>query len=143
MCPVTSTIMTQGDAIPIDPARTDQFMNAVFRVERYATNYAGLLGRDLTPQGTIELPVDQTLRLVSSQVVSSGLQIGLVQPPLSELCGAIQSHAQLACLDQHRHQFEHRYADLLHRNQHHPPEPTAGFLSSHPVALTHGLVKAR
>jgi hypothetical protein len=75
MCPVASTLLTQGDTIPVDPARTDQFMNAVFRVERYATNYAGLLGRDLTSQGTIELPVDQTLRLVSCRVVSSGLQI--------------------------------------------------------------------
>jgi hypothetical protein len=42
-------------------------MNAVFRVTRYATNYAGLIGRDLTPQGNLELPVDQTLRIVSSQ----------------------------------------------------------------------------
>lgn len=42
-------------------------MNAVFRVTRYATNYAGLLGRDLTSQDNLELPVDQTLRIVSSQ----------------------------------------------------------------------------
>ena len=74
VCPVTTTIMTQGDSIPVDPARTDQLMNAVFRVNRYATNYAGLLGRDLTAQGTIELPVDQTLRLVSSQATSVGRQ---------------------------------------------------------------------
>jgi hypothetical protein len=74
LCPVTSTIMTQGDSIPIDPARTDQFMNAVFRVNRYGTNYAGLLGRDLTPQGTIELPVDQTLGIVKSQMIPSGMK---------------------------------------------------------------------
>jgi PKD repeat protein len=55
LCPVTSTILTQGDTIPVDPARPDQLMNAVFRVTRYATNYAGLIGHDLTPQGTIEL----------------------------------------------------------------------------------------
>ena len=67
LCPVTTTIMTQGDAIPVDQARPDQFMNAVFRVTRYATDHPGLLGRDLTPQGSIELPVDQTLRIVSSQ----------------------------------------------------------------------------
>ena len=91
-----------SNAIPVDPARTDQFMNVVFRVERYATNYAGLLGRDLTPQGTIELPVDQ-----------------------------------------YRHQPKHRHVDLIHRNQRHPPEPTPGLVSSHPLALTHGLVKAR
>ena len=54
MCPVTSTILNQGDAIPIDPARPDQLMNAVFRVTRYPTNYVGLAGKDLTPRGTIE-----------------------------------------------------------------------------------------
>jgi hypothetical protein len=74
VCPVTTTILTQGESIPVDPARTDQFMNAVFRVTRYATNYAGLLGRDLTAQGTIELSVDQTLRVVSSQATAAGLQ---------------------------------------------------------------------
>ncbi len=67
LCPVGSTILTQGDSIPVDPARTDQFMNAVFRVTRYATNYAGLLGRDLTSQGNLELLVDSTLRIMSSQ----------------------------------------------------------------------------
>ena len=55
VCPVTSTIMTQGDSIPVDPARTDQFMNAVFRVSRYGTNYAGLVGRNLSPTGPIEI----------------------------------------------------------------------------------------
>jgi hypothetical protein len=56
LCPVTDAgPMTQGASIPVDPARSDQFMNAVFRVDRYATNYPGLVGRDLPPQGTIEL----------------------------------------------------------------------------------------
>ena len=74
LCPVTSTILTQGDSIPVDPARTDQLMNAVFRVSRYGTNYAGLTGRDLTSQGSIEIPVDQTLRLLTGQATSSGMQ---------------------------------------------------------------------
>ena len=34
------------------------------------------MGRDLTPQGTIEIPANQTLRLVSSQVTTAGLQFG-------------------------------------------------------------------
>jgi hypothetical protein len=72
MCPVTTTIMTQGEAIPVDQARPDQFMNAVFRVTRYGLDYPGLAGRDLTSQGTIELPVDQTLRMVASQVSLAG-----------------------------------------------------------------------
>ena len=74
LCPVASTILTQGDSIPVDPARTDQLMNAVFRVSRYGTNYAGLTGRDLTSQGSIEIPVDQTLRLLTGQATSSGMQ---------------------------------------------------------------------
>ena len=54
ICPVTDAVMTQGDAIPVDPARTDQYMTAVFRVNRYPTNYIGLAGKDLTPRGPIE-----------------------------------------------------------------------------------------
>ena len=47
--------LTQGDAIPTDPARSDELMNAVFRVYRYAPTYPGLIGRDLTPGQPIEL----------------------------------------------------------------------------------------
>ena len=52
--PVTTTPLTQGSAIPLDGARTDQWMNAVFRVQRYAPTYPGLAGKLLTPLGTIE-----------------------------------------------------------------------------------------
>jgi len=54
ICPETTAPMAQGSAVPSDPVRTDQKMNAVFRVTRYPTNYPGLLGKDLTPRGTIE-----------------------------------------------------------------------------------------
>ena len=54
VCPVATTILAQGSAIPIDPARTDQFMNAVFRVYRYAPTFPGLVGKDLTAIGPIE-----------------------------------------------------------------------------------------
>jgi hypothetical protein len=54
ICPVTDEVMTQGDDIPVDPARPDQYMTAVFRVNRYPTNYIGLAGKDLTPRGPIE-----------------------------------------------------------------------------------------
>ena len=55
MCPVTDGgPMTQGDAIPADPR--GGYMNAVFQADRYATDYPGLVGRDLTPRGPIELP---------------------------------------------------------------------------------------
>jgi formylglycine-generating enzyme required for sulfatase activity len=42
------------DAIPSDPARTGEFLNAAFRVLRYGPDYPGLARRDLTPRGTIE-----------------------------------------------------------------------------------------
>ena len=81
LCPVTSTIMTQGDSIPVDPARSDQLMNAVFRVSRYGTDHAGLVGRDLSSQGTLELPVDPTPRLTSVAAAPSGLQLAWTSLP--------------------------------------------------------------
>jgi hypothetical protein len=42
------------DVIPPDPTHSDQLLNEVFRVVRYAPDYAGLAGRDLTPKGAIE-----------------------------------------------------------------------------------------
>ncbi len=47
--------LTQGAAIPSDPARPNEYMNAVFRVRRYAPDYPGLAGRDLTPSGSVEV----------------------------------------------------------------------------------------
>ena len=36
--------LAQGDAIPLDPARGGELMNAVFRVYRYGPDYPGLAG---------------------------------------------------------------------------------------------------
>ena len=48
VCPlVNGTPLTQGQSPPAQ--------NQVFRATRYATDYAGLAGRDLTTHGTIEL----------------------------------------------------------------------------------------
>jgi hypothetical protein len=52
--PVTTAPLAQGSAIPADPGKADQLANAVFRVTRYGTDFAGLQGRDLTPIGPIE-----------------------------------------------------------------------------------------
>ena len=52
--PVTTTPLAQGSTVPTDPNRSDQYMNAVFRVTRYGADFPGLLGKDLTPIGTIE-----------------------------------------------------------------------------------------
>ena len=54
VCPETNNPFAQGSAIPEDPVRGGQYMNAVFRVTRYPTNFPGLQGKDLTPRGTIE-----------------------------------------------------------------------------------------
>jgi sugar lactone lactonase YvrE/formylglycine-generating enzyme required for sulfatase activity len=43
--------LKQGDSIPLDHRR--HAMNAVFKIYRYAPNYPGLAGKDLTPKGTI------------------------------------------------------------------------------------------
>jgi hypothetical protein len=53
--PVTdSGPMWQGDTVRDDPGRPGQKMNAVFKIARYAPDYPGLAGHDLTPQGPIE-----------------------------------------------------------------------------------------
>ena len=39
--------------IPPDPTHAGQYLNEVFRVTRYAPDYAGLVGKDLTPTGTL------------------------------------------------------------------------------------------
>ena len=45
----------QGDSIPHDPTHPEETLNSVFRVYRYPPDYAGLVGKDLTPGGFIEL----------------------------------------------------------------------------------------
>ena len=54
LCPETTAPLAQGSSIPLDSGHAGQYMNAVFRVARYPTNYAGLAGKDLTPRSTIE-----------------------------------------------------------------------------------------
>lgn len=46
--------LAQGSDIPPDPARQGEYMNAVFKVHRYAPDYPGMIGRDLTSKGTVE-----------------------------------------------------------------------------------------
>jgi len=46
--------LARNAAIPSDPARQGEFLNAVFRVYRYAPDYPGLAGRSLAPQGMLE-----------------------------------------------------------------------------------------
>ncbi|MFZ4522290.1 MAG: aryl-sulfate sulfotransferase [Bacteroidales bacterium] len=45
----------QGDSIPHDPTHPEETLNSVFRVYRYAPDYAAFTGRDLTPGSYIEL----------------------------------------------------------------------------------------
>ncbi len=54
---VRGGILAQGE-IPGKDMR-GHLWNAVFKVHRYAPDYPGLAGRDLSPQGVIELPASQ------------------------------------------------------------------------------------
>ena len=47
--------MYYNDSIPSDPQNTGTYGNYVFKVQRYAPTYPGLIGKDLTPGGFIEL----------------------------------------------------------------------------------------
>ena len=66
--PVAQTgILQQGQTPGLD--QKSQSLAAVFKVRRYAPDYAGLVGRDLTPKGTIE-------QYSFSLVNGAGLQAG-------------------------------------------------------------------
>ena len=54
---VRSGILAQGE-LPGKDMR-GHLWNAVFKVHRYAPDYPGLAGRDLTPKGVVELPASQ------------------------------------------------------------------------------------
>jgi len=54
---VRGGILAQGE-LPGKDMR-GHLWNAVFKVHRYDPDYAGLVGRDLTPKGVIELPASQ------------------------------------------------------------------------------------
>ncbi len=61
--------LTQGDSIPQDPTHPGEYMNMVFRVQRYSPTYEGLNGRDLTPGNYIELyptDVDESMNYPTS-----------------------------------------------------------------------------
>ena len=54
---VRGGILAQGEVPGKD--HRGHLWNAVFKVHRYAADYPGLAGRDLTPKGVIELPASQ------------------------------------------------------------------------------------
>jgi hypothetical protein len=55
ICPVVVTgPLTQGEAIPDDPARAGEKMNAVFRVSKYPVDYAAFIGKVLNPGSYVE-----------------------------------------------------------------------------------------
>jgi hypothetical protein len=54
---VRGGILAQGEVPGKD--HRGHLWNAVFKVHRYAVDYPGLAGRDLTPKGVIELPASQ------------------------------------------------------------------------------------
>ena len=55
ICPVVATgPLAQGEAIPDDPVRAGEKMNAVFRVYKYPVDYAAFNGRVLSPGDYVE-----------------------------------------------------------------------------------------
>jgi len=55
ICPVdASGPMKQGTTPPLDPARSGETMNSVFRIYRYLPSYAAFAGRTLTPGDFVE-----------------------------------------------------------------------------------------
>jgi formylglycine-generating enzyme required for sulfatase activity len=53
--PVTGTgPLAQGATIPINPVRTDETMNSVFRVYKYAPDYAAFTGKEMIPGDFVE-----------------------------------------------------------------------------------------
>ncbi|MFQ5569298.1 MAG: T9SS type A sorting domain-containing protein, partial [Rhodothermales bacterium] len=51
--------LVQGDSIPrFNPARPEIGSNSVFRAYRYAADYPGLQGKDLTSMGPIEVATE-------------------------------------------------------------------------------------
>jgi hypothetical protein len=54
---VRGGILAQGETPGKD--QRGHLFNAVFKVHRYAPDYPGLAGRDLSPKGVIELPASE------------------------------------------------------------------------------------
>jgi uncharacterized protein (TIGR03437 family) len=67
----TTGALTQGQAPDPDPNKAGEYMNAVFKVRKYAPDYAGLAGQDLTPKGMIE-------KYAFATVNGAGMQAGSV-----------------------------------------------------------------
>lgn len=56
ICPVTNTgPVMQGTVIGQDPTHPGEYLNMVFRAQKYSPAHPGLLGRDLTPGPYLEL----------------------------------------------------------------------------------------
>jgi hypothetical protein len=73
ICPVVATgPLQQGQAIPDDPARAGEKMNAVFRVYKYPPTYAAFTGKTLTPGSYVET---YPTAVKESEAVPSGFQL--------------------------------------------------------------------
>jgi len=102
LCPETTVPLAQGSAIPLDSGHAGQYMNAVFRVMRYPTNYPGLAGKDLTPRGTIE-----TYTGAATDTVGLGLPDVWVRSHFGSLSAvtATSSHSGNGLTDRQEYQY--------------------------------------
>lgn len=86
--PVTGTgPLVQGTVPPVNPVRTDETMNSVFRVYRYAPDYAAFAGKNMTPKGFVEQYPWCTMVTIPADTFSMGDHHGFVDPnhPSDEL----------------------------------------------------------
>jgi Arylsulfotransferase (ASST)/Secretion system C-terminal sorting domain len=69
ICPVTNNgPLHWNDSIPHDPTHSNEYMNMVFRVRRYAPNFSGFTGKNMTPGNFIELYQSGVRELGGSEI---------------------------------------------------------------------------
>jgi formylglycine-generating enzyme required for sulfatase activity len=97
-----------SDTIPPDAAKAGQYMNEVFRVQRYAADYVGLVGKDLTPGNPIEVyPVSPSPTPTQTPTIPEFSCWGLVLPTAlaATLLAALAVRSKQEALNTERREF--------------------------------------
>ncbi|MEI7727473.1 MAG: SUMF1/EgtB/PvdO family nonheme iron enzyme, partial [Bacteroidota bacterium] len=88
ICPVDDDgPLTQGETLPVNPVRSDETMNSVFRVYRYPASYSAFIGKNLTPGNFIELYSKEQMVPIPADTFNMGDHHGFIDPshPSDEL----------------------------------------------------------
>ncbi|MCX6277622.1 MAG: SUMF1/EgtB/PvdO family nonheme iron enzyme [Bacteroidetes bacterium] len=81
ICPVDDDgPLMQGETLPVNPVRSDETMNSVFRVYRYPTDFAAFAGKDMTPGDFIELYSKSEMVVIPADTFSMGDHHGFIDP---------------------------------------------------------------